>query len=105
MSKTDRQTRDDYISSLRFPLAPTNPRDDLAGADDHDDRPLRLALDALNRLRDQERSACSEIYQGGARAVLTAYRWNQLQDSILNTIATLVPILDRLDDLPDKTVD
>lgn len=105
MSKTDRQMRDDYIESLRFPLSPANPRGDLAAADDHDTRPLRLALDALNRLRDQERSADKEIYHGGARTVLTAYRWSQLQDSILNTIATLVPILDRLDDLADNTVD
>jgi len=103
MSKTDRQLRDDYLETLRFPLTPANPNNQLTPADDHDDRPLRLALDALNRLRDQERSASNEIYHGGTRTVLTHYRWSQLQDAILNTIATLVPILDRLDDVADKT--
>jgi hypothetical protein len=105
MPKTQRQFRDDYLACLHFPLTPANPRDNQTGADDHDDRPLRLALDALNRLRDQQNSACNEIYHGGARAVLSTYRWSQLQDSILNTIATIVPILDRLDDLADKTLD
>lgn len=105
MSKTERQTRDDYIDTLRFPLTPANHRDHMTAADDRDDRPIRLALDALNILRDQERAACNEIHHAGARAVLTTYRWSKMQDAILNTIATLVPILDRMDDIADKTVD
>jgi hypothetical protein len=105
MTKTDRQIRDLYLAILRFPLSPKSRTGAGTGADDRADRPLRLALDALNQLRAQERAATGELYNGGARVVLSAFRWNSLQDAILNTIATLVPILDRLDDLADKTMD
>jgi hypothetical protein len=105
MSKTHRQTRDDYIETLRFPLVPANPRGDQAAADDHDDNPFKLALDAISRLRYQERTACNELYHQGPRAVLSTYRWSQLQESILELIATIVPILDRIDDRAHKTLD
>lgn len=70
---------------------------------DLDQPPLTIAINPISNLRSQERLASDEIYFSNNRAVLSHYRWTSLQTAVLELIAALVPILDRLQPIATKT--